>query len=47
MTKDNAIKYLKYLHTLEQEYRSNLITHEMASLIEKVRLEFIVIYGRK
>jgi hypothetical protein len=45
MAKDNAIQYLKYLHTLEQEYRGNLVTQEIASLLEKVRLEFIVMYG--
>ncbi|MDQ7066703.1 MAG: hypothetical protein Q9M40_01155 [Sulfurimonas sp.] len=47
MTKDEAISYLQYLHELENKYRSNLFAYEIASLLEKVRLEFIVGYARK
>ena len=44
MKKQQAISYLKYLHALEAKYRSNLVTFEIALLIEKVRFEFIVAY---
>ena len=44
MSKTQAINYLKYLHSLEMSYRNNLITHDMAIVIEKVRLEFLATY---
>ena len=46
MTKENAIDYLKYLHELEAKYRSNLVTLEIASLLEKVRLDFVAAYRK-
>jgi len=44
MNRAKAIEYLKYLHELESKYRSNLITLELASLVEQVRLKFIAVY---
>jgi len=44
MKKDKAIEYLKYLHQMEQKYRKNIFTLEVASLIEKVRFKFIASY---
>ena len=44
MKKIKAISYLQYLHELEMKYRSDLVTFEIALLIEKVRFEFIVAY---
>jgi hypothetical protein len=45
--KHQAISYLKYLHELEEKYRSNLITLEIASLVEQVRLEFVAVYRER
>jgi len=42
--KDNAIKYIKYLHKMEQNQRKSLITLEIASLVEEIRLEFVAAY---
>jgi hypothetical protein len=44
MKKIKAISYLKYLHEVEMKYRSNLVTLEIALLLEKVRLEFVAAY---
>jgi len=44
MSGTKAIEYLKYLHKLEDKYRSNILTVELASLVEQVRLEFVVAY---
>jgi len=46
VTKNKAIEYLKYLHELEAKYRSNLVTLEIASLVEQVRLEFVAAYAK-
>ncbi|MEA3330847.1 MAG: hypothetical protein U9Q29_04055 [Campylobacterota bacterium] len=46
MSRTQAIRYLKYLHTLEMSYRGNLITQDMAIVVEKVRLEFLASYRR-
>ena len=46
VTKSKAIEYLKYLHELEAKYRSNLVTLEIASLVEQVRLEFVAAYAK-
>jgi len=44
MNRLKAMKYLKYLHGLESEYRKSLTTLELALLIEQVRLEFVAAY---
>lgn len=44
MSKNNAIKYLKFLHSLEMQYRDSLVTYELASLLEEVRLKFLIEY---
>jgi len=44
MKKHQAISYLKYLHALEMNYRSNLVTLEIATVIQNLRFEFIVAY---
>lgn len=44
MTKDKAIRYLKYLHSLESEYRKNLFNLELACVVEQIRFEFIENY---
>jgi len=44
MSRAKAIEYLKYLHKLEDKYRSNILTVELASLVEQVRLRFVAAY---
>ena len=44
MKKDEAIRYLKYLHSLEYKYRENLFSLELACLVEKIRFEFVERY---
>ena len=34
MTKTNAIRYLKLLHTLEKKYSQNLFTTELKQLVD-------------
>ena len=46
MSKDSVIEYLKYLHELEQEQRSSLITYELAVIVERIRLEFIELFRK-
>jgi len=46
MSRERAIRYLKYLHSLESEYRKNLFSLELACLVEKIRFEFIESYKR-
>lgn len=47
MTKQSAIKYLKFLHTLEQEYSKNLFGQEMKVVVQDIRFEFIKNYQAK
>lgn len=47
MTKESAINYLKFLHTLEQEYRKNLFGDEMRILVQDIRFKFIKTYQNK
>ena len=44
MSRTKAIEYLKYLHELEHKYKSSLMTLELASLVEQVRLRFVAAY---
>lgn len=47
MTKENAIRYLKFLHTLEQEYSKSLFGQEMRVLVQDIRFKFIKTYQNK
>jgi len=47
MTKQSAIKYLKFLHTLEQEYSKSLFGQEMRVVVQDIRFEFIKAYQGK
>lgn len=47
MKKDKAIEFLRYLHKLEGNHRDNLITFEVALVLEKVRFEFIAAYSEE
>ena len=38
---ENAINFLKYLHTLEAKFSSSLLTQEEKELIEDVRATFL------
>jgi len=42
--RDNAIAYLKYLHEVEDNYRKDIITFDIAIVVEQIRLEFIKAY---
>jgi len=44
MNRSKAIKYLKYLHKLERNHRASLITHDVANIIQEIRLEFLAHY---
>ena len=44
--KNEAIRYLKYLHSLESKYRKNLFSLELACVVEQIRFEFIENYKR-
>jgi len=41
MKREDAIKYLKFLHQIENNYRQSIITFDIAEAIQEVRLEFI------
>ncbi len=41
MSRTKVLEYLKYLHELEHKYKTNLITLDLASLVEQVRLKFV------
>ena len=47
MSRTKVLEYLKYLHELEKTYRSDLMTLELASLIEQIRLEFVAAYQER
>jgi len=47
MTKESAIRYLKLLHTLEQEYGQSLFTTDLQQLVQELRFEFIGAYSNK
>jgi hypothetical protein len=47
MRKQNAIKYLKLLHTLEQKYSDDLFAIELKEIVEYLRLEFLKHYQNK
>jgi len=47
MKKQNAIKFLKYLHTLEAKFSTNILTQEEKRLIEDVRATFLKEYRGK
>jgi len=47
MKKENAIEYLKLLHTLEQKYSDDLFTIELKEIVEYLRLEFLKHYQNK
>ena len=44
MTRERAMRYLKYLHSLESEYRKNLLMIEFACVVEQIRFEFVENY---
>ncbi|MEA1983081.1 MAG: hypothetical protein U9N39_06015 [Campylobacterota bacterium] len=46
MTKERAIEYLKYLHSLETQYRKNLFSLELACVVEQIRFEFLESYKK-
>jgi hypothetical protein len=47
MTKENAIRYLKLLHDLEQKYSNDLFTTDLKKLAEYLRYEFLENYQGK
>ena len=47
MEKQNAINFLKYLHTLEAKFSNSLLTQEEKSLVEDVRATFLKEYRRE
>jgi len=44
MKEENAVNFLKYLHKLEAEFSSNLLTLEQKELVEAVRATFLKHY---
>ena len=47
MTKQSAINYLKFLHSLEQEYSKSLFGEDMRLLVQDIRFKFIKNYQDK
>jgi len=47
MTKENAIRYLKYLHKLEQDMKKDLFNFDKCELVETIRLKFLENYQDK
>ena len=47
MTKESAINYLKFLHTLEQEYSKSLFGQEIREIVQDIRFKFIKNYQDK
>ena len=39
-----ALEYLKYLHSLEHNYRYDITTFDVALVVEQIRLEFVSAY---
>lgn len=47
MTKESAIKFLKLLHSIEQEHSKSLFGQEIRSTVQEIRFSFIRAYNGK
>ena len=47
MTKQSAINYLKFLHSLEQDLKKDLFGLDKYELVEQIRLRFLENYQDK
>lgn len=47
MKKENAINFLKFIHTLEQEFSTNVLTQNEKELVALVRSTFLKEYRGK